>query len=208
MSGGGGGGQPGDMGTRFGRMNVNADSFVPNVQAPSFIPGGPPGGGGYVPRHYGGYPMHGHHQPMAPPGMYPPPPGLPARPMHAGQGYGMMPSWMGPHGGHMHMPAAQHGMESQQPMQDLLHTPGGSHGRGSRGHSPQFQQTTSEKHWSPPTETKTNLPVGAPPTLVDPPPHPSKADTTTHLQDSQVYTYVCVHVDAVEIKLFLTWLDI
>ncbi|CAI8017071.1 Eukaryotic peptide chain release factor GTP-binding subunit ERF3A [Geodia barretti] len=91
--------------------------------------------------------------------------------------------------GHMHMPAAQHGMESQQPMQDLLHTPGGSHGRGSRGHSPQFQQTTSEKHWSPPTETKTNLPVGAPPTLVAPPPHPSKADITTHLQDSQVESW-------------------
>ena len=35
-------------------------------------------------------------------------------------GYGMMPSWMGPHGGHMHMPAAQHGMESQQPMQGNL----------------------------------------------------------------------------------------
>jgi hypothetical protein len=189
MSAGGGGGQPDDMSTRFGRMNVNADSFVPNVQAPSFIPGGRPGGGGYVPHHYGGYPMHGHHQPRAPPGMYPPPPGLPAGPMHAGQGYGMMPSWMGPHGGHMHMPAAQHGMDSQQPMPDLLHTPGGSHSRGSRSHSPQFQQTTSEKHWSPPTEAKTNLPVGAPPTLVAPPPHHSKADTTTHLQDSQVESW-------------------
>jgi hypothetical protein len=61
MSAGGGGGQPDDMSTRFGRMNVNADSFVPNVQAPSFIPGGRPGGGGYVPHHYGGYPMHGEY---------------------------------------------------------------------------------------------------------------------------------------------------
>lgn len=55
-----GGSQAGDMSTRFGRMNVNADSFVPNIQAPSFIPGGRPGGG-YVPHHYGGYPMHGEY---------------------------------------------------------------------------------------------------------------------------------------------------
>ena len=55
----GGGTAPGDMSARFGQMNVNADSFVPNVQAPSFIPGGRPGASGYAPRHYGGYPMHG-----------------------------------------------------------------------------------------------------------------------------------------------------
>lgn len=43
-------GQGGDLGDRFRRMNVNAQSFVPNVQAPSFVPYGP----------YGGYPpMHG-----------------------------------------------------------------------------------------------------------------------------------------------------
>ena len=38
-------------------------------------------------------------------------------------GYGMMPSWMAPHGGHGHMPmsAGQHGMEpQQQPMQGEL----------------------------------------------------------------------------------------
>ena len=56
------GGQTGDISARFGRMNVNADSFVPNVQAPSFVPGGQPGasrGGSYMPPHYGGYPLHG-----------------------------------------------------------------------------------------------------------------------------------------------------
>jgi len=43
-------GQGGDLGDRFRRMNVNAQSFVPNVQARSFVPLGP----------YGGYPpMHG-----------------------------------------------------------------------------------------------------------------------------------------------------
>ena len=49
-------GQAGDMNARFGRMNVNAQSFVPNVQAPSFVPGG--GSGGYA-SPYGGYSMHG-----------------------------------------------------------------------------------------------------------------------------------------------------
>ena len=49
--------QAGDMNTRFSRMNVNAHSFVPNVQAQSFVPGG--AGGGYPTTHHGGYPMHG-----------------------------------------------------------------------------------------------------------------------------------------------------
>lgn len=43
-------GQGGGLSDQFRRMNVNAQSFVPNVQAPSFVPYGP----------YGGYPpMHG-----------------------------------------------------------------------------------------------------------------------------------------------------
>lgn len=51
-------GQGGDLNTRFGRMNVNANAFVPNVQAHSFVPGSAGGSGGYGPP-YGSYPMHG-----------------------------------------------------------------------------------------------------------------------------------------------------
>ena len=60
----GGGGQAGELNARFNRMNVNADSFVPNVQAPSFVPGGHPAGrgGGYMAPHYRGYPMHGEYE--------------------------------------------------------------------------------------------------------------------------------------------------
>ena len=54
------GGQGGDLNARFGQMNVNAHSFVPNVRAQSFVPSSTPGGGGgYHSSHYGGYPMHG-----------------------------------------------------------------------------------------------------------------------------------------------------
>ena len=50
-------GQGGDLGARFGRMNVNAQSFVPNVQAPSFVPQG----SGFGPPY--NYPMqHGEQQ--------------------------------------------------------------------------------------------------------------------------------------------------
>ena len=49
-------GQGGDLSTRFGRMNVNAQSFVPNVQAPSFVPQG----SGFGPPY--NYPMHGEQQ--------------------------------------------------------------------------------------------------------------------------------------------------
>ena len=51
-------GQGGELNARFGRMNVTAHPFVPNVRAQSFVPGGGGGGGGYASR-YGGYPMHG-----------------------------------------------------------------------------------------------------------------------------------------------------
>lgn len=49
------GGGP-DYNSQFGRMNINAHSFVPNAQVPAFIPRGgmPPG---YPPQY--GYPMHG-----------------------------------------------------------------------------------------------------------------------------------------------------
>ena len=53
-------GQSGDLNTRFGRMNVNANTFVPNVQAHSFVPGSAGGSSGYGPP-YGSYPMHGEH---------------------------------------------------------------------------------------------------------------------------------------------------
>lgn len=52
-------GQGGDLNTRFGRMNVNANTFVPNVQAHSFVPGAAGGGGGGYGPPYGSYPMHG-----------------------------------------------------------------------------------------------------------------------------------------------------
>lgn len=47
----------GDLNMRFSGMNVNAHSFVPNVQAQSFVPGG--AGVRYPASHHGGYPMHG-----------------------------------------------------------------------------------------------------------------------------------------------------
>ena len=56
---GGQGRVPGDYNAQFSRMNIGASSFVPNVQAPTFIPGGhgmPPG---YPPHYGGGYQMHG-----------------------------------------------------------------------------------------------------------------------------------------------------
>lgn len=53
-------GQSGDLNARFGRMNVNANTFVPNVQAHSFVPGSAGGSSGYGPP-YGSYPMHGEH---------------------------------------------------------------------------------------------------------------------------------------------------
>ena len=56
---GGSGRMPFDYNAQFGRMNINANSFVPNVQAPTFVPGGhgmPPG---YSPQYAGGYPVHG-----------------------------------------------------------------------------------------------------------------------------------------------------
>lgn len=59
-----GGGQSGDINTSFCQMNVNAHSFVPNVGAQTFVPGGVASGGGgggrgYSHSQYGGYPMHG-----------------------------------------------------------------------------------------------------------------------------------------------------
>ncbi len=44
-----------DYNAQFGRMNINASSFVPNAQAQTFVPGShgmPPGYPGYP----GGYP--------------------------------------------------------------------------------------------------------------------------------------------------------
>ena len=45
-------GQGGDLGAQFRRMNVNATSFVPNAQAPTFVPYG----GQY------GYPVPGEQE--------------------------------------------------------------------------------------------------------------------------------------------------
>ena len=68
---------------------------------------------------------------------------------------------------------------------DKLHTPGGSRTRSSRGHSPQYQSSSSsEKNWSPSNEPRPNLPA-APPTLSPAPPNPPKVDAT-QIQGSQV----------------------
>ncbi len=53
---GGPGRMPIDYNAQFGRMNINASSFVPNAQAQAFVPGShggmPPG----YPPGYPGYP--------------------------------------------------------------------------------------------------------------------------------------------------------
>ena len=72
---------------------------------------------------------------------------------------------------------------------ELLKTPGGSHMRGSRGHSPSFQPQSSDTHWTPPTEIKTNTPVAPPTSTSLAPPTPAKPDTAAQSDSSQVESW-------------------
>lgn len=181
-------GEGGDMNTRFGRMNVNAQSFVPNIQAPSFVPGGA-GGGGYG-SHYRGYPMPGppHSQHMY---SHHPPPGMQRAPGHMHRPGYMMPQWMPPH---MPMPA-QHGMETQQmqpqPIPEQLHTTnaGGNQPqipRGGCSYSPSApQHSVVGKNQSPPPEVKTPLPPTAPPPEAPRIEEQSPVDSWEQIDDSE-----------------------
>ena len=53
---GGGQGSAARFNAHFAQMNINAQPFVPNVQAQQFVP---MGGGMHHGYPYGGYPMHG-----------------------------------------------------------------------------------------------------------------------------------------------------
>ena len=72
---------------------------------------------------------------------------------------------------------------------ELLKTPGGSHTRGSRGHSPSFQPQSSDTHWTLPTEIKTNTPVAPPTSTSLAPPTPPKPDAAAQSDSLQVESW-------------------